>query len=480
MTDKPNMLRWGLLAAAVVLAGGCMFKPKETPQLAAELKQQGAPYAKPFEQRQLPELPEPATWRDVLYRVFMANGEVESAYHEWHAAMERTDIASYWPNSNVSLSASYVLGPSGMKAWDRTTLGLGFDQAMPLSQIPKVKKGGEIALQNARQSAEIFRAAKFRVQRQVLVAYYDLALMEEQIRIERGNLQLLKVVQENARGRMQAGGSQQDLLRAQVSVRTSESALADMESQARSMRAMLNGVMARKADAPIVLAAKLPEDRPIHASDDKLIAMGVDQNPELARLAAQVHGRADAIELAKLQYLPDISPTFSITGSAAQSIGAMVTLPSTLPMIAASIREAKAMRDASEAMLRQTRQDKASSFVATLYAMRNARHREAIFAEKVLPASKQLLASSRQDYISGRSGLIELIDAQRTLLEVRRLVAQNHVDAEKRLAELEELAGVDVETLGTLAATRPTTMMSNPANQEAAKIPTTHEATPVH
>jgi hypothetical protein len=36
---------------------------------------------------------------------------------------------------------------------------------------------------------------------------------------------------------------------------------------------------------------------------DRLIAVGVDENPELAGLARQVAGRIDAIELARLAYL---------------------------------------------------------------------------------------------------------------------------------------------------------------------------------
>lgn len=454
----PRMSQYGWIVtlAALAAAGGCMFKPAGSTEAAGELKKQGQPYQEPFEKRQLPELPSPATWHDVLQRALVANGEVEAAYHEWHAALEEVDVASYWPNSNVSLNFSYMFGPGNTKSWDRTTVGAGFDPAAPLLAIPKVKKGGEIALESARQSAEVFRSAKFRVQRQALEAYYDLALMEEQIRIEQSDLELSRTLLGNARSRVQAGGPQQDLLKAQLQVRTTENSVADMQSQANAMRAMLNGMMGRKPEAPIVLPAELPAARPIPAADDRLIAAGVAQNPELARLASQVKGRQDAIELAKLKFIPDISPTGSFTGSASQTLGAMVTLPTAIPMINASIREAKAMREASEAMLRQTKQEKGASFVATLYALRNARRQEAFLAERILPMSRQVLASSRQDYIDGRVQLVELLEAQRMLLDVRRSVALARVDGEKRLAELEELAGVDVEMLAS-PSTQPTT-----------------------
>ena len=193
--------------------------------------------------------------------------------------------------------------------------------------------------------------------------------------------------------------------------------------------------------------------------------MGVDTSPEIKRLAAQVKGRTDAIDLAKMQYLPDISPTASFTGSVSQNLGAMVMLPTTIPMIEASIKEAQSMRAASEAMLRQTRQDKSANFVATLYALRNAERQERYYRETILPVSRQVLQAARQDYTAGRLGLGELLDAQRMLIDVNRSIDQFRIDREKRLAELEEIAGMDVEAIKA-AATRPTTRAVQMENGE--------------
>lgn len=451
------------MAGLALVFAGCMMKPKETGQLDRELQEAGKPYQKPFAQRQLPELPSPAGWPDVLQRAFLANGELEAAYDEWQAAMHRIAISSYWPNSNVSLGFEYMFSGGGAKTWDRVTTSAAFDPSATLKLPVKVRKEGEIALANARQTAQTFAATKFRIQRQVLVTYYDVALMEEQIRLMEQSLELQKLTVQNVRSRVQAGGvggagggaAQQDMLKAQLAARVMENEIATMQSQAKAMRAMLNGVMARPADAPIDLPEKLPDARPI-PDDDQLIAMGVDTSPDIKRLAAQVKGRQDAIDLAKMQYLPDISPTAAFTGSVSQSIGAMVMLPTTIPMIEASIKEAQSMREASEAMLRQTRQDKAANFVATLYALRNAERQEKYYRGTILPVTRQVLQAARQDYTAGRMGLGELLDAQRMLIDVNRSIDQFHIDREKRLAELEEIAGMDVEAI-KVAATQPTT-----------------------
>ena len=42
----------------------------------------------------------------------------------------------------------------------------------------------------------------------------------------------------------------------------------------------------------------------------------------------------------------------------------------------------------------------------------------------------------------------DLIDSERMFISVRRMVAQSQIEREERLAELEALAGVDIEMLG--------------------------------
>jgi cobalt-zinc-cadmium efflux system outer membrane protein len=175
--------------------------------------------------------------------------------------------------------------------------------------------------------------------------------------------------------------------------------------------------------------------------------VGVDQNPELAGLARQVAGRIDAIELARLAYLPDLIPSASIMGGVSQVVGAMIMLPTRIPAIRAAIDEAEAMARSAKGMLRQTEKDRAASFVANLYIMRNAERQTELYRRRVVPAARQLVSSSQNAYAAGAVGFADLIDSERMLISVRRMVAQAQIEREKRLAEVEALAGVDIETL---------------------------------
>lgn len=428
--------------------GGCVMSPRGTSDEQARLGRVAPSFEPPIDTRQLPALPIPAQWRDVLSRAFLVNGELESAYFEWKAALARVDQAAVWPNSNVALSFSYLFSSDNIKAWDRTTLTAGFDPAMNLSLPIKARAAGKVALEAAREAAERFRAVKFELQRKVLTAYLDLALAEERVRIQRDNLNLLQLLVTSAANRVRTGGSQQDLLKALTESQLAQNDLSNLEADINSMRAVLNGMLGREPGAALELPKSLPLPRPVLAEDAGLITVAVDQNPELAGLARQVTGRKDAIEVARLRYLPDINPSAGFTGSLSQFLGAMVMLPTTLPAIRAMVAEARAMERSSEAMSRQTKQDRAAGFVANLYFMRNAERQMELYRTRVVPAVQQLLSSSRQAYAVGAVTFADLIDSERLYVEVRAMVAEVQVEREKRLAELEALAGVDIETLG--------------------------------
>ena len=441
---------------------GCVLAPRGTGEEHAKLTLTSPPFEPRIETRQLPDLPAGANWRDILSRAFLANGELESSYFEWKAAFARIDQAATWPNSNVELSFSYMFSPGNMKVWNRTTIGAGFDPSMNLSLPIKTRTAGKVALDAARESGDRFRAVKFDLQRKVLAAYLDLSLTEELIRIERDNLTFLKLLADSAADRAEAGGPMQDLFKALIESQTAQNDLARLEAKASSMRGMLNGMLGRDTAAPLNFPPNLPAPRAVAADDAKLIAVAVKQNPELAALAQQVVGRTDAVELARLAYLPDVIPSASITGSLSQSLGAMLMLPTKTPAIRAAIDEAQSMTRSAEAMLRQTTHDRAASFVANLYLMRNAERETRVYRERIVPAARQLVSSSRNAYAAGTIVFADLIDSERMFISVRRMVAEAQIEREQRLADLEALAGVDIETLG-----HPETAGMQPAAQSA-------------
>ncbi len=434
-------------ACVAVALASCVLAPAGYDEERRRALDAGAPYASPDDERVLPELDPQPTWRALLARAFAANGELEAAYFDWRAALERVESAAGWPNTSLMPSFSYLFSDGSLKAWDRTTIDLGFDGAENLRLPVKTRKAAEVALAEARVAGERFRAAKFALQRRVLDSWLALVLADERLRIARADQELLRVVAEAAAPRVQAGGPQGALVQAGIELREAENRVLALEAEARAARAGLNGVLARAPDAALETGAALPTPRPLPDDDAEVLALGVEASPELAALLERSAGREDALELARLMYLPDFNPFAGLTGGAAQMLGFAVMLPTTLPEIRAGIGEARAMLSAARALERQTRRERAASFVAALVVLRDSAREAELFEHGVRPAARLLADTTRQTYAAGRTDLLELVEAQRTLLDVRLVVAEARVERERRLAELEELAGIDLETL---------------------------------
>jgi outer membrane protein TolC len=445
-TQNRSVAPIGLALVLVPLAlAGCAFTPVGANEEHAKLDAAGKPYEPPVEHRVLPELPPQPTWRDVLSRAFLASGEVEGAYFQWKAALERVGIASAWPNSRLTLGYSVALGPSDMKTFDRMTFAAGVDPMQNLSWPAKTAADGRIALDQAREAGERFRVAKFALQQRVLSAWARYGGMAERIRIVREELELRRLAMSTARARMDVGGPQADLLRSDVAVRTAEEALHGDEAELQAIRAELNAMLARQPNEP--LSPPALEPRPVPADDAALLVAVAEQNPELAALGHRVAERGDALERARLEWAPDINPSLSITGSIAQAIGAAVVLPTTVAQIEGGVREAGAMLRASQATLRQARRDKAAAVVATLVMLRHAERQVTVFDRRVLPTATLLASTTRQRYAAGAAPYTDLLEAEQAVLSTRLVIAEARAMREERLAELEGLIGADIEAI---------------------------------
>jgi outer membrane protein TolC len=438
------MRAFALLVLAMGLAGGCALRPSGESDERERARQAGTAYE---EKSEPPALPEKPSAEDYLAAAFLSNAALEARYWEWRAALERIPQDSSFPNAAVSFG--YMFSRDMMKSWDRTTLGVSND---PMTNIPfptKLATAGRAALENARVAGERFREAKFLLQKDVLWAYYNLALLAESIRIQTETVSLLRQVVSQAEVRVRTGtATQQDLLKAQTEVDLAENDLRSQESRAKGQVAKMNAFLGRPAEAPVPLPEMLPSPRPVPVADVELLRVGAERSPELAALSRELEGRHEALSLARQAYIPDFGLSASMTGNISKMLGAMATLPLRLEAIRGGIEEARANMRATEASRVQYSRDLAASFVLNLAALRNDERQIDLLEKIVLPRARQTVELSHTSYAAGKIGFLELLDAQRTLLDVRLTLAELRTEREKAVAAIETWSAVDVEVMG--------------------------------
>jgi len=138
----------------------------------------------------------------------------------------------------------------------------------------------------------------------------------------------------------------------------------------------------------------------------------VDTFPEVEVLIHQAAGRRDALELARLRWIPDFNLSLSVTGTISQTVGAAIMLPTTLAEVRGRIRESQAEVQAADALLRQRRADRVGEYVSLVVMLRRAQQRRQFFETVIIPSTQRLAAANERAYAAGSGTFREILEAR--------------------------------------------------------------------
>jgi outer membrane protein TolC len=436
-----------------VLLAGCTVHPPGESQERDAATDAGKAFEKPVEKRQLPDLPDNPTSDQLVQYALLSNGDVEQRYWEWRGAIEQIpQDGTQTATLNIAAGTTITRGRSGL---DSSTVALANDPMTDIKWPSKLDVAARAALENARASGRRFRKAQFELRAKMLNACYDYALTAELIRLEQNNHQLLQTMLSVTQSRSRAGSAgQQDVLRAANELDLSDNDIANMQSEIVAQRAAINALLNRAPDATIGVPTELPEPEPLSISDDELLARAAMQNPELIALADEIKGRADGIRLARLQYIPDFNLS---VGSDLMGISQSILGQATIPIfryeaINASIAQAQANLRATEAMRRQNGNDLNAQLVMDLSTYHDAARQLDLLSNTVLPRSQRAVGLLRTGYESGQMTLLDLLDSERFLISIQRLVVNLRITQARRMVDMEAMAGGLLTSINAEAA----------------------------
>jgi cobalt-zinc-cadmium efflux system outer membrane protein len=434
--------RAGLVLSAILLLAGCTAHPPGEAAERQAASEAGRPFEKRAEDRDVPPLRENPSPDDLVNHALLVNPELEQRYWEWRSAIEQIPQDGTQPTNLVLFAGVPIM--SGSTSFKRTTVTAANDPMADILWPDKPTTAARRALENAKAAGLRFQKARYELRAKVLNAYYDYALTAALIRLEQQNTQLLETIATTTDARNRAGAaSQQDLLKARNEVDLSKNEIANMQSQLPAQRAAINALLDREPAAPLPVPTALPATRPSTYTSDQLLELAAKQNPELAALAHEIRGKQEGLNLARLQYLPDFSLSAGTDlGGVTQNLMAMVTVPVLRhEAIDAAVRQADANLRAAEAVRRGTGNDLLARVVANVATLHDADRQLNLFERTVLPRARQSVALTRSSYESGRASLLDLLDAQRSLIAIARLVVRLRTTREARATDLEAAMG---------------------------------------
>jgi outer membrane protein TolC len=376
----------------------------------------------------------------------LSNADLEQKYWAWRSAIEQVPQDGTQA-STLALSGGMTITKGRTGAGSSMVSALN-DPMADLHWPGTLATAARRALENARAAGMRFRQAGYELRQKVLIAYYDYALTAELIRLEQANVQLLQTTVTVVEARNRAGNAgQADLLKARNELDLARNDLATMEAQLPAERGAINALLSRAPYASLPVPSALPSVHPLAGNDQQVLDLAASRNPELGALADEIRGRKDGIQLARLQYVPDFDVSI---GTDLMGIVQNIVGTATVPLlryeaINAAIAQAQANLRASRSMLRQAHNDLNARVVMDLSTLRDADRQLELLDHTILPRAHQVVTVARSAYEAGQSTLLDLLDSQRTLIALGRLVANLRITREKQLADLESIASTRLD-----------------------------------
>ncbi len=324
-----------------------------------------------------------------------------------------------------------------------------------LGQLGAHVRAAEKALEQTRLETTL---SLWRLRREARLAYYTVARADDELAIARQIETLTRRVAQIAAERYDAGaGSLLEKLQAQLIEDRALQDVLDRQAAERVARLELARLLGEPAGTLPPLGDSLATVGPT-PSLEALLGESERAHPELRALEgerfaaeARAHaGRADLRPVFNLELGAELlDPTTCNSGLTSDTgprcVGPRGALSFDLPVfnwnggpIARAEAEARAATIKRDAAVQQIAMDVRAAYESFTAATTRAR----FFEARYVPAATQVEAMAREGFAAGRTGLLPLIEAQRSLLDSRLGQTEARFAVQSARADLEEASGV--------------------------------------
>ena len=382
------------------------------------------------------------------------NPRVRGALSQVRAARARVPQAGTLPNPTVSFT-QHLRGPETRVGPQASAVSLS--QAFPWFGTLSDRR--DIAEAEAASRAEAYNERSAEVVRQVKLAYYDLAYVDEALRITGEEEQLLLHYETLAQARYSQGfGQQQAVLKLQAEVTRVLSRRRELLRQRTDFEAALNILANRPVDTPIP-PVEIGERPPARVHDERLRATGIAARSEVRSARLRIESDERAVRLARRRYRPDFSIGLAWgsvldrrddpglnhpppdNGRDTYSLTLGASIPVFRSSYDAGMREASARLSAAEEAYRDAVNGVALAVRSTAFRITTIEGQLGLFERALLPQAEQALRATEEAYSAGVTGVLELLDSEEILLDVRLGLARMRADYMKALADMERAIG---------------------------------------
>ncbi len=417
--------------AGVLLLAGCTGMRTQGEKRARQDQETVARIYRPSgETPVLPKLDTNAPLHDFLLFAMLNQPQVEAAYYDWAASVQRITVERSLPDPKLTFGTDIANMVMSLMP------GLMMDFPGP----GKLKAAANVA--TAESEAKYFRFELSVLQTAFALkkAYYELQFLETKLGVNRETLRLVADIEKLARMQNEVGKvTLQDVLRAQIELERLTTEIDNLEDSRNPLLAQFKAALGLKEEDAAPSVPRKFESTPLDLTSDKLFATALARNPRLKAMEAEVRMADASIRVAHKAKVPDFSAGIEADVKAypimvRPSLG--ITLPIWRDKIAAQISGAQAGKRAAQARLSGEQIMLAVEFAEKSFLFRESSRTLVLLQERLLPKARQSVEVAQSGYVSGKVDFLNLLDAERTLLAFQLSEVEARVQRELALAEL--------------------------------------------
>jgi outer membrane protein, heavy metal efflux system len=370
------------------------------------------------------------------------NPEILAARKRWQAVEKRVVQAATPDKPRLDIERMYVpAGKSVLNEADEKSLAI--TQEVPFPSTLYLRRG--VASREAAMAEQSYRAKVREILARTRSTYAMLFLAQRSLDIVNENIDLMRRFAKVAESKYTAGHTgQSDALKAQVELTKMLNMGVMLTQEKESAAAMLNGLLNRDAREQLGLPSE-PDLPKLDQDLESIHALALAERPELKEAALNVERAGKSLAVARSEFLPDFMLQYRQRNDPMRGRTRDAVLGLSLPLWfwkpAAMAAEAKAEREMAEAELQGMRVMTSAEARSAWVRTQTARRLADIYRTSVLPQAEQALRVAEVGYQANKSSFLDLLDAQRSLLNFRVEYYQFLADYEQRVAELERIVG---------------------------------------
>ncbi len=350
--------------------------------------------------------------------------------------------ASLWPNPEIGLEVENLGGTGDYGGLNRTETTLQVNQLIELAG--KRSKRTRVATLESNLAAWGYEAKRLDVFAEVVKAFTEVVAAQTRVEVNKELLALAEKFVQTIERRVKAGKvSLAEASRAKVELSV---ATVELERSRRILLAARQRLAATWGSSEpefkrVVGVLDVPSSIPSFEKMESFIY----ENPEIALWVAEMERRRAMLELEKARRIPD--PTIiggyrrlNETTDNAFILGLSIPIPifnrnqGAVLEAEYRLKQTRSQSRAMETMMR--------SRLAGQYQMLSVLYNEArTLKENIIPDARNAFEIINKGYLLGKFTALDVLDAQRTLFEVRGRYLQALTDFHKTAADIERIIG---------------------------------------